>query len=570
MHSTVTSPSNSTAILRRRAKRRHLSSSALDLRDPFEIVALAVRFDESRQDESLLKVPLESGRLYDSQQFKQVLEFLLQETQAPSRLSPQKRRLLSFGSRKQQGKPAFALTPIILSGLLSVVQQQREEAEQKGEENLEDTASELVGACRTMRHAALSRIRFKKQRHRVQRIVLPVFSLSVLVLLYVRYIADTRRIIDQLGFVDSCRSGSNNSIHYTEICRLSDAVLWAKYREYLLTLDEPCLSPSECRHTLLEGRYHESPFTLHTSLSQNLLRYEEVNRPFVSSTRATVPSQHRTSSNIPDHRWLGESAVNQLVRQALNDYLPKQDPKILDVGCGVGGTLFSLLPAAFTRKRFQYHGITSNGAEILFAERLLEYHGLNHIDGIRFEERNYDDALPARSYNLVVAIESLSYSSDLEFSLRNLLQSLQKGGFLLVVDDVLAVEQEQYEARSRIDAKYSELQPSLVPHKTWKSFLEKLGCKIQVARDLSLEYELTNLSYRLDWDVFPQWQAFLQPAERLLVSLFGRKKETQGPASRLLELTKDRHKLTELMSRRYAALQHAVLSYNLYVCKKER
>jgi hypothetical protein len=42
-----------------------LSSNALDLRDSFEYVALAIRFDESRpESEQLLQTPLD-GRLYD-------------------------------------------------------------------------------------------------------------------------------------------------------------------------------------------------------------------------------------------------------------------------------------------------------------------------------------------------------------------------------------------------------------------------------------------------------------------------------------------------------------------------
>ena len=186
------------SVLRRRDKRRHVSSSVIELRDPFEIVGLAVRFDESRQDEALLRAPLEGGRLYDNpQRFSEVLELLQEKTRAPSRISPPKhspswRIWVGAAPKIESEEPTFAFTPIILSGLLSAIQEQRE-SEQVGDSPV-DVSSELVMSCQTMRQAALARVRFNKKYNRVQRVVLPFFCVTVLILLYIRAIADTQRV----------------------------------------------------------------------------------------------------------------------------------------------------------------------------------------------------------------------------------------------------------------------------------------------------------------------------------------------------------------------------------------
>lgn len=94
------------------------------------------------------------------------------------------------------------------------------------------------------------------------------------------------------------------------------------------------------------------------------------------------------------YRWLGDTGVNQLVRQAIETYSPVSlngDIRNLDAGCGVGGTLYALLPdtlmqvptsskqkqpqdakskkttpskAKSPRRQFSYHGIAISAAEV--------------------------------------------------------------------------------------------------------------------------------------------------------------------------------------------------------------
>jgi hypothetical protein len=56
------------------------SSTTVSLKDPFQIVSLAVRFDESMNDEDIMKIPLESGSLYNPALFAAAWEYLQQKT----------------------------------------------------------------------------------------------------------------------------------------------------------------------------------------------------------------------------------------------------------------------------------------------------------------------------------------------------------------------------------------------------------------------------------------------------------------------------------------------------------
>jgi len=269
----MAAPNDSAPIMRRRDKRRHLSSPALDLRDPFEILSLAIRFDESRQDETLLTTPLESARLYDHNLFTQSLEFLQRKTTPPSRLSPRKKPGKGPSSNSDSSYtylPSCALSPIILAGLLNAIQEQRDESEPESKMK-EDVSSKLVQYCQAMRRVALNRVRIRKKRHRIQRVILPMGSLLVLFALYLVSISDMRSLLQDLGYVESCDGMGK----YEMTCRLAEVELWGKYRDYLFTLGNPCRGV-DCDHSLLDDRFVESPFALHASLIQDLITLDEL------------------------------------------------------------------------------------------------------------------------------------------------------------------------------------------------------------------------------------------------------------------------------------------------------
>lgn len=525
-------------MIRRRDKRRRSSSGAVNLKDvlavgPRELIALAVRFDETRQDEEVLKVPLECGRLYDSHEFLEALQYLRDQT---------KPRRSSLSRRKKKEPPPFsALTPIILSGSLTAIQEQREDGNDE-DVLTEDISSELVLQANIMRQTAISRIRLAKKRAQIQKIVLPIICVAVLAFLYLRTMADMRRMLLQLGYVKSC----DDMPAYAPVCRLSEAALWWKYRDFALHDDT-------VDYSLLENRYLEAPLSMHTTLSRELIKLEDLDQDVLPKR-----SKRKPNRRTKDSRWLGETTVNKIVRDAINAHLnPKLDKRILDVGCGVGGTLYALLSDGLT----SYRGISASAAEIYMARQVAAFQNLdvNKKYDVVFEQGSYDEVLPAKNYTVAIAIESLSYSRNLENTIDNIVNSLKPGGVLIIVDDVVY-------PNYPIPEEETLLRPSLLPHTFWAAAIEKTGCKLTVQRDLSLEYEITSLEHdtALLQNPMTAWGPLLAfPWEHWLA------RRGNAASQRLLELEEERTQLLEMWKRRQLGHGSAAsLSYNMYVCIK--
>lgn len=141
------------------------------------------------------------------------------------------------------------------------------------------------------------------------------------------------------------------------------------------------------------------------------------------------------SANSTVHRLLLPNAPGvapaDVVHECIAAKIAASAPeRVLDAGCGLGGTSFHLA------RRFgsECEGITLSAVQADRATRTAEALGL--ADKCRFRVASYDDPLPAGSYDLVVAIESLAHSPDPARSLANLARSRTPGGLVIVVDDV--------------------------------------------------------------------------------------------------------------------------------------
>lgn len=110
-------------------------------------------------------------------------------------------------------------------------------------------------------------------------------------------------------------------------------------------------------------------------------------------------------------------------------------PRVLDAGCGLGGTTF-FLQAALGGEAV---GITLSDGQRRRAAAEAARRGLSH--SCRFAVRSYDDdlsdLLPSGA-DLVVAIESLAHAPDPAATLVRLAGHLRPGGSLVVVDDMPA------------------------------------------------------------------------------------------------------------------------------------
>jgi SAM-dependent methyltransferase len=105
------------------------------------------------------------------------------------------------------------------------------------------------------------------------------------------------------------------------------------------------------------------------------------------------------------------------------------EPRVLDAGCGFGGTVFRWRE----RAGGSYDGLTVSRVQWKVACREARRRGLARE--CRFHRRSYDEPI-ADTYDAVVAIESLIHSPCFERTFANLISALRPGGRLIVVEDV--------------------------------------------------------------------------------------------------------------------------------------
>ena len=157
-------------------------------------------------------------------------------------------------------------------------------------------------------------------------------------------------------------------------------------------------------------------------------RFQQVAGLVSRSGDGTLTVHRRLASERPDvppHHVVHErllAAVGPLV-----------DPRVLDAGCGLGGTTFFL----HERLGGRYDGVTLSPVQRARAEREARRRSVS--ESCRFHVRSYDDdpaVLAPDGVDLVVAIESLAHSPNPARTIANLARALRAGGQLAVVDDV--------------------------------------------------------------------------------------------------------------------------------------
>jgi len=126
---------------------------------------------------------------------------------------------------------------------------------------------------------------------------------------------------------------------------------------------------------------------------------------------------------------------------------------VVDLGCGVGGTLFDLADR-FTDGVM--HGVTVSPAQVAMARDLAARRGVAdrvHFHLGDFERLGSEDHGPAgvpMDAHAVVAIESFAHASDADAFFRTAARcALRPGGRLLLVDDFLTRPQEALDAPGR-------------------------------------------------------------------------------------------------------------------------
>jgi SAM-dependent methyltransferase len=139
--------------------------------------------------------------------------------------------------------------------------------------------------------------------------------------------------------------------------------------------------------------------------------------------------------------------VNALVLRAIsNGPAPGLSPlPVLDLGCGVGGTLFYLA----ARMPIAGIGITLSPVGVRLAERLADENGL--AGQCRFLEANYLELPDVGLRQAVYAIESFLHGPDPARFFRSVGAVIPRGGRLIVCDDFLTEGAEVNDRTARRD-----------------------------------------------------------------------------------------------------------------------
>jgi SAM-dependent methyltransferase len=245
------------------------------------------------------------------------------------------------------------------------------------------------------------------------------------------------------------------------------------------------------------------------------------------------------------HHTLWDDPIFQDAITSMGDGL-----SILDAGCGVGASLWSLLPATARADRaaFSYHGITLSQAEVFLAKEMIRRQNLTD-ESILVEQRSYDDpALPRAHYNLVVALESLAFSPHLDTTIVNLVATLKPGGILVIADE--------FSLPGTVSTLGSiRRTPSLSTLLHYTTMLEAHGCSVRSLRDYALEFQYEGYHIWTDRPETSFWDALFSPW-------------LPGSARRLYELQNNQRDLFHIFRDKLEDEREGRTTYALLLCQK--
>ncbi len=157
-----------------------------------------------------------------------------------------------------------------------------------------------------------------------------------------------------------------------------------------------------------------------------LLRWNRVARRFGYGGGADTLTVHRA---LADPRAGGRPTFTRLHDIVVEQLGDRVAPRILDAGCGLGGTMIALAEAL----NASVVGVTLSAAQARTANEAAAARG--------FEARVHAnvgsyDAPPPGPFDVVIAIESLAHSVGPAESVSALVRVLAPGGVLVIVDDM--------------------------------------------------------------------------------------------------------------------------------------
>jgi SAM-dependent methyltransferase len=222
----------------------------------------------------------------------------------------------------------------------------------------------------------------------------------------------------------------------------------------------------------------ESPRTTHGATGEyydGLDRWTALAHAFRYGGGRSELTVHRA---LADPRAGGRTTVTRL-HDLLLESLPMPDGgRVLDAGCGYGGTMLAFADHAAAR----FTGLTLSSRQAALGRRTIARAGL--ADRIEILVRSYDDA-PAGPFDAIVAVESLAHSADPHRTLAALCARLAPRGSIAIVDDM---PEPAARGTSDLDAFQTGWRaPVLASAADIQAALRDAGLAIVVDRDLSAD-----------------------------------------------------------------------------------
>jgi len=218
--------------------------------------------------------------------------------------------------------------------------------------------------------------------------------------------------------------------------------------------------------------------------------------------------------------------ANELILQVIKSYPKKEDLNIIDLGCGVGSSLFYLakkLPETIT-----YYGVSISATQIEIAKKERGKHFRKEAASKQFHFLEADFAnLPTTlpQFDIAFSIEAFAHAPIAKDYFQQVAKSLKKGGKLVLIDDFLNddIDFDNLNSKAKkaiADFKYGWMVESLLTNQALSEIAVRFGLKIIEQEDLTpymhnntLKHKWIRLlvnSFRWVYDLSPRKSAYFR------------------------------------------------------------